>query len=39
MLMMLVPLDPSATDRLGGDAERVKSGAATPLTLSITVVV
>jgi hypothetical protein len=38
-LMVLVPLDPSAMDKLAGDAERLKSGAATALTLSETVVV
>ena len=39
MVMVLVPLDPSAMDKLAGDADRLKSGAATALTLSETVVV
>jgi hypothetical protein len=38
-VMVLVPLDPSAMVKLAGDAERLKSGAATALTLSETVVV
>jgi hypothetical protein len=39
MVMVLVPNDPSAMDKLAGDAERLKSGAATAITLSETVVV
>jgi hypothetical protein len=39
MVMVLVPLDPCAMDKLAGDAERLKSGAATALTLSVIVVV
>jgi hypothetical protein len=39
MVMVLVPLDPSAMDKLGGDAERLKSGVAAAVTLSETVVV
>jgi hypothetical protein len=38
-VMVLVPLDPCATDKLLGEAERVKSGVATALTLSVIVVV
>ena len=39
MVMVLVQLDPSAMDKLAGDVERLKSGAATAITLSETVVV
>jgi len=39
MVMVLVPLDPSAMDKLFGDAESAKSGAAAAVTLSKTVVV
>jgi hypothetical protein len=37
--MVLVPLDPWAMDKLLGDAESAKSGAAAALTLSVIVVV
>ena len=35
MVIVLVPLDPWPTDKLLGEAERLKSGAATALTLSV----
>jgi hypothetical protein len=39
IVMVLVPLDPWAMDKLVGEAESAKSGAATALTLSVIVVV
>jgi hypothetical protein len=39
IVMVLVPLDPWAMDKLVGDAERLKSGAAVALTISVIVVV
>ena len=39
MVMVLVPLAPCARDKLLGDAEGEKSGAAAALTLSAIVVV
>jgi hypothetical protein len=38
-VILLVPLAACATDKLLGEADRLKSGAATALTLSVIVVV
>jgi hypothetical protein len=39
MVIVLVPLEPCGMDKVGGEAERLKSGTKVALTISVTVVV